>query len=130
VTATTGLPVMDSANRPIYLSDTSHVQIGADGAIRQRDTVVAQLQVIDVPDTTQLTKVGHGLFRATNGALSNKRTATGQVRQGMVEGSAVDPVGAMLAVTEASRATEANLAMIQSTDRLMDRAINGLGRVS
>jgi flagellar basal body rod protein FlgG len=54
----------------------------------------------------------------------------GQVRQGMLEGSAVDPVGAMLAITDAGRAAEANLAMIQAHDRLMDHAINVLGRVA
>jgi flagellar basal body rod protein FlgC len=41
----------------------------------------------------------------------------------------VDPVRAMLSVTDAGRAAEANFGMIQSHDRLMDRAINGLGRV-
>jgi flagellar basal-body rod protein FlgF len=130
VSATTGLPVMDVNNRAIEIKDANDVQISADGTIRQRDVVLGQLQIIDVPDRTRLSKAGHGQFRATSDAMANRRAASGQVRQGMLEGSAVDPVGAMLAITEAGRAAEANLAMIQTHDRLMDRAINVLGRVS
>ena len=130
VSATTGLPVIDINNRPIEIRDINNVQIGADGTVRQRDIVLGQLQVIDVPARTRLSKAGHGQFRATADALANRRTAGGQVRQGMLEGSAVDPVGAMLAITDAGRAAEANLAMIQAHDRLMDRAINVLGRVA
>jgi hypothetical protein len=36
----------------------------------------------------------------------------------------------MLGITDAGRAAEANYGMISTADRLMERAINGLGRVA
>lgn len=129
VSATTGLPVMDVGNRAIEIREPGQVQIGTDGTVRQGEKIVGQIQVIDVPDRTALTKIGHSMFRATADALANRQQARGQVRQGMVEGSAVDAVSTMMAVTEAGRAAQANLNVIQGQDRLMDRAINVLGRV-
>lgn len=130
VSTTTGLPVMDASNQPIVLSDGAPVQIGTDGTIRQHDAVVARLQFVDVPDTSRLSKIGRSLFAAPVDALDGKHSGTGQIRQGMLEQSAVDPISALMAETDASRSAEANLTMIRSHDHLMDRAINVLGRVS
>jgi flagellar basal body rod protein FlgG len=46
-----------------------------------------------------------------------------------VEGSSVDEISALIEVTSAARAVTANLGMVQYQDRLLERAINGLGRV-
>lgn len=130
VSASTGQPVLDVSNRPIPLPGQSPVDISPDGTIRQNGAVIAQLQVVSVLDTSGLGKLGNGMFRADADALSSLRPATGQVRQGVVEGSAVDPIKALMGVTDAGKAAEANLAMLSGADRLMERAINGLGRVS
>ncbi|MEX2217773.1 MAG: flagellar hook basal-body protein [Phycisphaerales bacterium] len=129
IAAASGLPVLDVNDRPITLEPTAPAEFAADGTIRQRDTVIAQLQVAAIADKTALSKAGAGLFRVSPAALALRQAATGAVRQGAVEGSAVEPITAMLAVTAAGRAAEANIFMIQSQDRLMDRAINVLGRV-
>jgi hypothetical protein len=52
------------------------------------------------------------------------------IKQGHLEGAALDPIAAMLAVTTARDEAERNMGMIQHHDRLMDRAINTLGRVT
>jgi flagellar basal-body rod protein FlgF len=128
--ASGGAPVMDATNRPIQLGQGGEVQIGSDGSVRQGGLVVGQLQLVNVADPASLVKVGNGQFRAAARALGSNRPVGGQVRQGMVEESSVDPIAAMLGVTEAGRAAEANLAMIRNHDRVMDRAINSLGRVA
>jgi flagellar basal-body rod protein FlgF len=130
VSATTGMPVMDAANRPIVIADDAQVQIGADGSIRQGGQIVAQIQLLAVSDTSRLSKLGHGMFVAPSEVIAGRNRATGQIRQGMLEGSAVDPIAATMAITDAQKAAEANVSMMQAFDRLMDRAINGLGRTA
>jgi flagellar basal-body rod protein FlgF len=129
ISSATGMPVMDSGNRPINLNGEGGVAIGPDGMVRQNGVEVAQLGVVSLDDLSRVRKGRQGTFIAPADVMSRRRPATGQVKQYMVEGAAVDPVRAMLSVTDAGRAAEANFGMIQSHDRLMDRAINGLGRV-
>jgi flagellar basal-body rod protein FlgF len=62
--------------------------------------------------------------------LENARPATGRVAHRYVESSAVDPIDALRDITSAASAVSANAAMIDFQDRLMDRAINALGRVT
>lgn len=130
VSAANGRPVLDASNRQIVLEDPSPVVIGPNGSIRQNGNEVARLQVCTVPDRSRLAKVGQGMFRAPAESMSSLVPASGLVKQGMIEGSSVDPIRAMLGVTEAGRDVEANLGMIASHDKLTERAINGLGRVA
>jgi flagellar basal body rod protein FlgG len=120
VSTNTGQPVLDVSNRPISVSGVSPVQIGPDGSIRQDGAVIAQIQVVSVPDRSRLAKVGNGMFRASAEAMSSLRPASGSV---------VDPIKALMGVTDAGKAAEANMSMLTGADRLMERAINGLGRV-
>lgn len=124
-----GLPVLDVQNRPIRLP-AGPVFISADGTISQEGKVLAQLQVTQVPDTARLRKIGHGMFQAPADAMESRRAATGLVRQFNLESAAVDPVLATVQVTDAARNAERNFGMIQYHDRLIDRAINVLGRVA
>lgn len=130
VSAASGRPVLDPSNRQIVLPDASPILIGPDGSIRQNGAEVASIQVCAVPDRSRLSKVGNGMFRAPAEAMSGLTAATGTVKQGMIEGASVDPIRAMMSVTDAGRDVEANLGMIASHDRLTERAINGLGRIS
>ncbi len=130
VSANTGQPVLDVSNRPISISGQAAVDVGPDGTVRQSGTVIAQIQVVSVPDRSRLGRVGNGMFRAPADTMSGLKPATGVVRQAMIEGSAVDPIKALMGVTDAGKAAEANLAMMSGADRLLERAINGLGRVS
>ncbi len=130
VTATHGHPVMDTANRPIVLNGAGPVTIDADGTVRQGPVAVAQIQLAAVTDTARLDKLGHSLFRAPTGVVAQRRQAGGTLEQGFVEASGVDEIKTMLQITAASRDVEANIGMIQQADRLMDRAINQLGRVT
>jgi flagellar basal body rod protein FlgG len=130
VSATTGLPVMDISNRAIVLADDAPVQIEPGGVVRQGGQVVAKIQLTAMGDKTRLSKLGHSMFLAPADLLANRQPASGQIQQRYKEGSAVDPIAALLAVTDAQRAVEGASRLIQGHDRLMDRAINGLGRVA
>jgi flagellar basal body rod protein FlgG len=128
ISAASGLPVLDADGSPIILPSEAPPQIDTDGTIRQRGAVVARLQFVSVRDTTRFNKAGHGQFVTAADNIGDP--ARGQVRQGYVEGSSVDPVDVLVEITRAQRAAEAGLSLMTSHDRLVDRAVNQLGRVS
>lgn len=128
VQASTGLPVLDAQNRQIRIGD-GPIAIDEQGVIRQGGEVVANLAFVDVTDRDHLRRQGNGLYMASATDLVGRVNATGRIRQGAVEGSSVDEISALIEVTSAARAVTANLGMVQYQDRLLERAINGLGRV-
>lgn len=126
----TGLPVLDAQNRPIVIPSGGDVTVSADGVLRQGGADLARLAMVRVPNPDLLEKQGAGLFKAPREALSSTARATGTVRQGYVEQSSADEIRALLAVTSAAREVDSNIGMIQQQDRMLDRAINTLGRIS
>jgi len=52
-----------------------------------------------------------------------------EVRQGFLESSNVDPAQSLVELMAALRAYEANVRVIQSYDRSLERAVNEVGRV-
>lgn len=128
VMSTSGRPVLDTAGQPIRLDESADIKFGSDGSVYQNNQPVAKLRLVDVPDRSRLTKKGEGLFTITNDALEGMTTAKGQLKQGMVENSAVNEIAALMAVQSAASDVSSNLDMIRYHDQLMDRAINRLGR--
>lgn len=129
VHATSGRPVLGAGNQPIRLDASKPVTIDGTGAIKQDGVQVAQLRFVDVPDRQRLTKAGDGFFRMSNDAQEGLRPATGRIVQGSVESSAVDEIRELMKVQSAAGDARSNLAMVEYHDRLMDRAVNRLGRV-
>lgn len=130
VLASEGLTVLDTNERPITLSGTGVLTVDPDGTLREGGEAVARLQIVEVAGRDTLGKVGAGLFRPSAGEIASRRAASGVVRQHAVERSAVDPINAMMGVTNASNAVGSNARMIQLFDELMNRAINTFGRVA
>ncbi|GIW74924.1 MAG: flagellar basal body protein [Phycisphaerales bacterium] len=135
VQAATGLPVLSPGGSPIVLPDgLGPVAIDHRGVLTDTaGRAVGQLAVVDVPDPTVLHKAGHGLYQAPPAALAQAQQATElgtRVHQRMVEGSAVDPIKALLELTDAGKAVASNTRMIGYHDQLLDQAINTFARVA
>ncbi len=130
VSATTGMPVLDTANAPIHVRGEGKVGVAVDGSLTQDGQVFARLQLVDVPDKTTLKKLGASLFAPSNAASASYQPIDGRIRQGVLEGSAVNEVEALMAVTSASRAVQTNIGMITYHDRMMERAINTFARIA
>jgi flagellar basal body rod protein FlgG len=130
VQSTTGRPVLSAASQPIRLDTTAEVRIDTDGRLFQNGAEVARLRVVNVPDPQRLSKQGDGQFALTNDALAGLSPSDALIKQGEVEGSAVNEIEALMQVQAAAGDARTNLAMIEYHDRLMDRAINRLGRVA
>ena len=130
VMVSTGLPVLNAGNQPVFLPGDGAVTINTDGTVLQGGQPVDQIRVADVPDRRALTKLGEGLFALDPNAAGTLRAGTGRVVQGAVEGSAVNEIRAMLDVQAASRAVSTNIGMMTYADRMMERAINTFGRTT
>lgn len=130
VLASSGLPVLDERGAPITLADGPEPEVSADGTILQNGVPVARLALVDVPDRSQLSKREGGLFALSADAASTLRSAVGRIEAGYVESAAIDEIAAMMDVSAASRAVQANLAMISYHDRAMEQATRTLGRVA
>ncbi len=129
VQASSGLPVLDRSNREIEIGQ-GPVEIDEDGVITQGGAKVAVLGLVDVENRRELKREGEGLYAAGASDLNSRTQATGRIRQRALESSAVDEIDALMDVTSAARDVSANLGMVQYQDRLLDRAINTLGRVA
>lgn len=130
VMASSGLQVLDTAGNPISLRGQGQISIDGAGKVKQGGVEVAQVQLLHIPDPWRMPKQGKNVFVPPVNAVLSRTAGTGEIRQGYVEQSAVDSVKALMDVTSAGREVEANIAMIRAHDRMMDRAINSLGRVA
>lgn len=128
VQSATGMPVLDVQNRPIRVDAGTKLTIGGDGRLLQDGAEVASLAFVDVGDRSQIRKEGHSLFVPNSDALGGVKKASGRIQQHAVEEASVDPIRALLAMTSAAREVETNASMIQTHDRLTERAIASLGR--
>jgi flagellar basal-body rod protein FlgF len=131
VMSTTGMKVLDANDQPIRLDRNAEVRIDADGGVIQNGATIAQLQITTIPDTNLLAKEGDSLFRLSSaaGGRLNRQPASGSIKQGYVESSAVDPILALNEMINASKAVQSNALMMQYHDNLMGQAINTFGRV-
>jgi flagellar basal-body rod protein FlgG len=126
-----GLPVLDDKDTPIVVSpNAGSARIKADGGIEQNGVTVARIGLVEAPNLGALQKVGGNMFRPTATQAAGLRPATGTIQPESIERSGVDPIQAMLGITNASMAVSNNARMIQLHDDLMNRAINTLGRVA
>ena len=129
VQAASGLPVLDRSNREIEIGEGA-VSISEDGVITQRGEKVGTLGFVDVANRADLRRMGEGLYLANASDTASRSEASGRIRQRMLEASTVDEIDALMDVTSAARDVSASLGMVQYQDRLIDRAINTLGRVA
>ena len=124
------MPILDDGNQPIVVDPTMQLEISGDGSIRQGGAVTAVIGMVAVADTSRLTKHGDSLLKVPTVATSTMPTQDRKIRQNAVEESGVDELRTLLDMTSASREIDAHVALMQSHDKMMERAINGLGRVS
>jgi flagellar basal body rod protein FlgG len=129
VTAGSAHRVLDVNDRPIRLDAAASLRIGRDGTIEQNGRTVARLKLVS-SDARGLVKAGRNLFRATDGGPPAPEPASGTIRQGYVEASAVDPILTLNALISATKAAQANARLMQYHDHIMGQTINTFGRVA
>ncbi|MEM1099786.1 MAG: flagellar hook-basal body complex protein, partial [Planctomycetota bacterium] len=125
-----GFPVLDNKGRTIDLPQGMPTRIGSEGWITdERGQRLAQVGVVRVSEPMALKKAGGNRFVMVADA-GLERLDSPEVRGGTLEGSAVDPISALMQVIDATKAASGNARMIRYHDTVMDQAINTFGRVA
>jgi flagellar basal-body rod protein FlgF len=116
----TGYPVLDDRGQAIQIPAGQSVTVASDGTVSSAGKSVARLAVVSL---TNPAKQGDSLFTGTPGA----RPATTEVKQGFLEGSAVDPARAMVDMIVSMRAYEASQRVIHAIDDTLGKGIQSGG---
>lgn len=126
--AADGSPVLGTGGPIAITSD--RVQISERGEVSVQGQVVGAVRLVDFPEPYRLTKEGDGRFAPADRDVVPKETTDSQVLQGFLEGSNVNPVGAMVRMIEVLRTYEAHQRAVQAVDEIDRQATNDVGRVT
>jgi len=125
----TGHTVLGPDDQPIAVAPGVPVTLGADGRVFQNESPVGQIQITAVSDLAGIQKAGTNLFAFKDGDL-RVPTDYPQLKVGALEGSATNAMGTMMQIIQATKAATSNARLIEYHDKMMDEAINTLGRVA
>ncbi len=122
-----GRPVLGEGG-PIVIDPTQGaIAVAQDGTISQADAIIGQLGLARFEDLGVLSKDGDGLYRNASNAAPIDATGA-QIRQGMLEGSNVNPLIEITNLIEISRAYERATKMVENVQELSRRSVERLGR--
>ncbi|NBB17192.1 flagellar basal-body rod protein FlgF [Caulobacter sp. SLTY] len=129
LTTQAGDPVMGDGGEIVLDIARGPVAIAADGTISQAGERVGKVQVFLFEDRSVLAKDQNNLLKNTSNEAPVADTAS-RVRQGMLEGSNVNPILQITRMIEVSRAYESVVRTMENTSDLSRRAVERLGRVA
>lgn len=124
-----GAAVLGDGGEIILDAALGPVSVGPDGTITQGIQQVGRLTLARFETLSVLSKDGDGLYRNRSNAQPIEATGA-QVRQGMLEGSNVNPLIEITNLIEISRAYERASKMVEQTNDLSRRSVERLGRVN
>ncbi|HAK89950.1 MAG: hypothetical protein A2077_07450 [Nitrospirae bacterium GWC2_46_6] len=121
LTTMIGQKVLDTANKPIRLNGGVGVSIAADGNIYVDGNAAAKLKVAKIDNVQH---VGESLFSGDEAGESK-----GEVIQGGIEMSNVNPVRELVGIITALRQFDAAQKVIKHFDDLSQRAVSEIAKV-
>ncbi|GAA0627118.1 flagellar basal-body rod protein FlgF [Brevundimonas kwangchunensis] len=129
LTTETGHAVLGDGGEIVINPELGQVSVGADGTISQDGETIGRLSVVRFDSLGVLEKSGDGLYRNASNAVAQE-APDARVRQGMLEGSNVNPILEITNLIEIQRAYESVTRMIENTTDLSRRAVERLGRAA
>lgn len=129
LTSQGGMPVLGDGGEIVLNPELGEPSVGADGTISQNGELVGRLSVVRFDTLGVLEKGGDGLYRNTSNAQAQE-APDALVRQGMLEGSNVNPILEITNLIEIQRAYESVSRMIENSNDLSRRAVERLGRAA
>lgn len=125
-----GDPVADDGGGEITIDpEKGPLTIAADGALSQGTERVGRLGVVNFANPSVLEKAGDNLFKNTSNQQPASAIDTAKVRQGMLEGSNVQPIVEITRMIEVNRAYEQITKMMDATADLSKTAVERMGKV-
>jgi flagellar basal-body rod protein FlgF len=125
-----GSPVLDDGGGEINLSpEKGQLTISPDGTLSQGTQRIGKLGVVTFSNLSTLEKVGDNLMQNTSNQ-QGVAAPDAKLRQGMLEGSNVNPILEVTRMIEVSRAYEQMAKMMDSQATLSTQAVQQLGKAA
>jgi len=126
-----GLPMLDAGGAPIAIPDNARVSIASDGTVsaqvgNQPVQQAGRLKLVTPNDEVRLKRGEDGLFRSTDQAPL-PQDPDARLADGMLEGSNVNAIEAMVGMISAARQYEVQLRMLQNAEKSDQSASQLLG---
>ncbi len=128
LTTPDGFPVLGEGGE--ITIDGDRVEVDMTGNIHVDGTSVGRLEVVDIPDTAGLIKIGGNLFAPAGEDIEEQAAEGVTIASGAVEQSNVDIVKSMTEMIEVLRGYETYQKMIQHLDETDGKIITEVGRIS
>jgi flagellar basal body rod protein FlgG len=128
VLSSSGMPVLDDSERPIVVAPGLPIKIDGNGTISQDGKPIASLGLVSVSNPEQLTKAGDGLMKAPAATVNQMPPEARNFQQNSLEDSGVNEIQAIMDMTSASSEVAAHVSLMQAHDKMMEKAINSIGR--
>ena len=119
---------VQGVNGTIYINGED-VQITRNGTVIVDGNVVGRLDIVDIGNREFLRKVGHSLYQMAEGEEAEEIPYEGEVLQGYLEGSNVNPIDEMVEMITLLREFEASQKIIRVEDEMLEKAVNQIGKV-
>lgn len=117
-----GDPVLDTANKPIRIQGSS-IQVTGDGTIYADGNNSGKIKLVKLdPSTVQ--HLGNSLFSGTESGASG-----GQIVEGAIEMSNVNPINEMVGIISALREFEVAQKVITNFDTLAEKTVTEIAKV-
>lgn len=122
-----GRPVLGQ-NGQIYLGN-GEIEVSQNGEVIVDGQVVDILDIVDIDNKEFLRKRGDNLFYVVENGDVQELPFQGEVLQGYLESSNMDPLKGMVEMINLLREFEANQRVIRMQDEMLERAANEIGKV-
>ena len=119
-----GFRVLDAGGAPIFVPpDAADLSVAADGTISTGGRPIGQIGLFQPINPTTMTREDGVMFLAEDGI---EPAANGQILQGFLEGSNVDPISQIARMIEVQRAYEMGQSFLQTEDERVRNAMRSL----
>jgi len=109
--------------------DEGEISLTPSGEILVDGEIVDKLDIVNVKNIRDLRKTETGLYKVEEGIEIEEEEFKGQVLQGRLEKSNVDPIKEMIEMMTLYRGYESSQKMIKAYDETIGKAVNEVGKV-
>ncbi|QUH19080.1 flagellar hook-basal body protein [Alkaliphilus sp. B6464] len=122
-----GYPLLGQ-NGPITLANTDF-QLGTRGQVIANGQVVDQFDMINVSNVNNLDKHGQSYYVVREGLQIEETPFEGEILQGFLEGSNINPINEMINMINIMRSYESSNRVVKAYDDILQRAANDVGKL-
>lgn len=125
-----GYPVRTVNGRPIKADPSVAVEITADGTVRQDGQKLGQLEIVEFPDISTLSKQANSYFRNGSRQVTPRRSTETEVLQGKIENSNVSVPEAAVRLVNVMRQFEMLQKAMSLAGEMGQKTVEEVARVN